>query len=92
MLLLKDFHLILLLLCFLEGFNCNRNMSDKLINLFSPDTNDETEDIKRCKQLCSEALTSNQISKLIKRMVIQGFDTDWKVKKQLDWLQTKTEL
>lgn len=90
-LLLKDFHLNLLLLCFLEGFNCDRNMADKLINLFSPDSNDETEDIKRCTQLSSEALTSNQFSKLIKRMVIQGFDTDWKVKKQLNWLQTKKE-
>lgn len=51
----------------------------------------ETDPSKLCKQICSETLTSKKFSELIKRMVSQGFDSDWKVEKQLGWLQSKKE-
>lgn len=51
----------------------------------------ETDMIKLCKQICSETLTSKKFSELIKRMVSQGFDSDWKAEKQLEWLQSKKE-
>lgn len=35
----------------------DRNMTDKLGNLVSPDRNNETEESKCCKQFGSEALT-----------------------------------
>ncbi|XP_058611243.1 uncharacterized protein LOC131526775 isoform X1 [Onychostoma macrolepis] len=51
----------------------------------------ETDQGKLCKQICSETLTSKKFSELIKRMVSQGFDSDWKAEKQLEWLQSKKE-
>ncbi|XP_067243505.1 uncharacterized protein [Chanodichthys erythropterus] len=65
-------------------------MADKWSNLISPDT-DDTEGSKRCKQLCSEALTSKKYAELIKKIVSQGFDSDWNVVQQLNWLHTKKE-
>jgi len=35
-------------------------------NQNSPETNGETEEIKRCKQLFSEALTSKKFAEIIK--------------------------
>lgn len=66
-------------------------LSNMISNLISPDKSIEVEESKRCKQLCSEALTSKKFAELIKKMVSQGFNSDWKVKQQLDWLQTKRE-
>lgn len=66
-------------------------MADKVNNLISPDTNNETEENTRCKQLRSEALPLKKYAELIKKMVSQGFHFDWNVVQQLDWLQTKKE-
>ncbi len=66
-------------------------MTDKFGNLLSPDRNNETEESKCCKQLGSEALTLKIFSEFIERLVSLGFDSDWKVKTKLDWLQRKNQ-
>ncbi len=66
-------------------------MTDKFGNLLSPDRNNDTEESKCCKQHGSEALTLKIFSEFIERMVSLGFDSDWKVKTKLGWLQTKKE-
>lgn len=58
----------------------DRNMTDKLGNLVSPDRNNETEESKCCKQFGSEALTLKIFSELIERMVSLSFDSDCNVK------------
>ncbi len=76
----KDCCLNLLLISSLLVFNCARNITNKFVNLLSPDRNNETEESKCCKQLGSEALTLKIFSEIIVRMVSLGFDSDWKVK------------
>jgi len=46
----------------------------------------------KVKQLCSDALKSKKYTKLIKKMVSQGFNSDWNVTEQIDWLQTRKEV
>lgn len=66
--------------------------TDKINILISPDQSNEAEESARCKQLCSDALSSSKkYAEIIKKMVNQGFDSDWKIPQQLDWLQTKKE-